>query len=126
MDCLERIKVGDFISPSPKHFQSDSNPAWSLQFGLVSTSCLAQDGFGTGRGVPGCLGGTGTVSGTTQCLHAQSELHVSDPDVHSLHLQSCTLHMGIMLLVILINSNNKISANNKFLVLFKDSVQTFC
>ena len=70
--------------------------------------------------------GTGTVSGTTQRLHAQSELHVSEPDDHSLHLQSCTLHMGTMLLVILINSTNKTSANNKFLVPFKDSVQTLC
>lgn len=74
----------------------------------------------------GCLGGTGTVGGTGRCLRARSELPVSDPDVHSLHLQSCTLHMGMMLLVVLINSNNKTSANNKCLVPFKDSVQTLC
>lgn len=60
LDCLERIKIGDFISPSPKCIQSDSNPAQSLQSGLVSTSHLAQDGFGPGRGLPGCLGGQGS------------------------------------------------------------------
>lgn len=89
--------------------------------GLVSTSHLAQDGFGPGRGAPGCLEGQGlSMASHNDFMHSHS-----DPDAHSLHLQSCTLHMGMMLLVILINSNNKTSVNNKFLIPFKDSVQTF-
>lgn len=98
LDYLERIKIGDFISPSPKCIvrlkPSPEPPVW-LGFNLP---------FGTGwvwpwQRVTWVSGGTGTIAATTQCLHTQSELHVSGPDVHSLHLQSCTLHIRMMLLL---------------------------
>lgn len=100
LDCLERIHPGDFICPSHKG-RAQTQPGAAGLAGLAQAGC-----GGTGIGTPGC---------------PQAGLEpVPNPGA-----QSPTSHLALrLLLVILIKSSNKTSANSTFLVPFKGSSQT--